>query len=193
MSNLIFGIGFNDSNYPVQKYLCSGNDRKLVWICPFFRKWRNMLERCYSDHFIKRRPTYAGCHVCDDWLTFSNFKAWMEKQDWEGNELDKDILIKGNKVYSPETCCFVSKIVNNFMHENQARRGAYAIGVSAYGNKLQSSCKNPITGNSEHLGYFFDENEAHLAWKKRKHELACQLAELQTDERVVNALRGRYL
>jgi hypothetical protein len=193
VSKLIFGVGVNDAPHAVQKYHCHKGSRKLVWICPFFRRWRNMIERCYSEYFLNRRPTYRGCSVCEEWLTFSKFKVWMEKQDWEGKELDKDILVKENKVYSPETCCFVTKSTNNFMHENNSRRGDYAIGVSAYKNKLQASCKNPITGDGEHLGYFTDEMSAHLAWKKRKHELACQLADMQTDDRVAAVLRVRYL
>jgi len=190
---LVYGVGINDSPYPVYKTTKLNGNRKIIWSCPFYRVWNRMLERCYSEKTIKKHKTYEGCSVHDDWHSFMNFKSWMESQDWQGKELDKDLLVDGNKIYSPERCCFVTGIVNNFMHENQSRRGTYAIGVSAYKNKLQSSCKNPITGNSEHLGYFTDELSAHLAWKKRKHELACQLADLQTDSRVADALRERYL
>lgn len=52
----------------------------------------------------------SGCSVCEEWLTFSNFKRWMEQQDYEGKALDKDLLVSQNKTYSSETCVFVPRI-----------------------------------------------------------------------------------
>ena len=122
------------------------------------------------------------------------FRAWMETQDWEGKQLDKDILFQGNKEYSPSTCVFVDGIVNNFLLDSAAIRGDWPIGVcwNERDQKFQSNCCNPFTKKREHLGLFHCPNQAHLAWKKRKHELACQLADVQTDERVAEALRARY-
>ena len=76
-----------------------------------------MLQRCYSESHLVRQPTYKGCSVCEEWLTFSNFKSWMEQQDWEGKQLDKDLLVYKNKIYSPETCVFVSSVINSFFVE----------------------------------------------------------------------------
>ena len=83
---LVFGIGVNNADYVVQKwetvgYVDGKRKRKLVWECPFYRTWKNMLMRCYSTKFQERRPTYKGCSVSEEWKTFSNFRAWMEKQD----------------------------------------------------------------------------------------------------------------
>ena len=75
-------------------------------------------------------PTYKGCSVSEEWLRFSNFKRWMEKQDWDGKQLDKDILFEGNKVYSAETCVFVTSVVNSFTSDSGAKRGEWLIGVS---------------------------------------------------------------
>jgi hypothetical protein len=154
-----------------------------------------MLERCYSLTFQLKNPTYEGCIVCDEWLTFSNFKRWMEVQDWEGKELDKDLLINGNKLYSPETCVFVSSVVNGFISGGVNRRGDCPIGVTfrEASGKLYARCRNPFTGKEDHIGYFDCEDKAHLAWKRRKHQLACQLADRQSDSRVAEALRVRYV
>lgn len=99
----VYGHGVNDADYVT----CSTVNGKRV-MCPIYRSWTNMLERCYGEKYQERRPTYIGCTVCNEWLTFSVFKSWMVTQDWTGKELDKDIRIKGNKTYSPETCCFVT-------------------------------------------------------------------------------------
>jgi len=153
-----------------------------------------MLNRCYSEATQRKNPTYVGCYVCEEWLTFSNFKSWMEKQNWEGKELDKDILVKGNKVYSPETCIFIDASVNSFVSDNGVRHGNTLVGASynKAARKFMVRCHNVFEKKCEYLGYFEDERMAHLVWKKRKHELACQLADLQNDERVASALRVRY-
>ncbi len=68
-----------------------------------------MLQRCYSESYLNKRPSYRGCSVCEEWKTFSNFMAWMKNKNMENLELEKDILVPGNKLYSPETCVFVSR------------------------------------------------------------------------------------
>ncbi|MBQ2284923.1 MAG: hypothetical protein II244_04590, partial [Clostridia bacterium] len=91
----VFGVGVNDI-----KKVCDEN-KKLK---PSYRIWYNMLARSYG----KSKPNnYEKCHVCEEWLTFSYFQEWFLENYIEGWQLDKDILIKGNKVYSPQTCCFV--------------------------------------------------------------------------------------
>lgn len=196
---LVYGVGTNNADYVVRKnetigYVDGKRKRKLVWKCPYYSVWASMLERCYSDKLQDRCPTYKGCSVSNEWLTFTNFKSWMEKQDFDGLELDKDVLIKGNKVYSPETCMFVTGVVNTFTKDNGVKRGEWLIGVSwnKQKEKFQSKCSNPFTKKNEHLGYFTCEKEAHEAWLKRKNELAHELAGIQTDERVAKALTDRY-
>lgn len=188
--NTVYGIGVSDLDYKAHKFINGVHS-----ICAFYDTWKGMLRRCYDKKYQKKKPTYIGCSVCDDWLTFSKFKAWMISQDWKGKQLDKDILIKGNKVYSPQSCVFVSALTNSFTTERNSARGLHPLGVTFEKNsgKFVAQCRNPFSGKSEKLGRFFSDIEAHQAWKKRKHELACQLADLQTDERVANALRARYL
>lgn len=180
MKKSVYGVGINDLKL-------SKN--------PLYKKWAAMLERCYSEKRQKQCPSYIGCTVCDEWLVFSCFKAWAENQDWQGKELDKDILSKGNKVYSPEKCVFVDYLANRFIEDCPAARGDCLLGVDFHkqSNKFRARCSNPFTGKREHLGFYDCQNNAHIAWKKRKHELACQLAEMQSNSDVANALRIRYI
>lgn len=75
-----------------------------------------MLERCYSARYQERKPTYKGCSVCDEWLNYQNFAKWYDDNYYEIKGeimcLDKDILVKGNKIYSPENCVFVPNYIN---------------------------------------------------------------------------------
>ena len=117
----------------------------------------------------------------------------MEKQDWEGKCLDKDILIKNNKVYSPDTCIFVAMELNMFLTDRAALRGELMIGVSRKGNKYQAQCCNPFTKKIEYLGVFHTEIEAHTARKEKKHAIACIYASKQKNPKLSEALLRRFL
>lgn len=198
-ARMVRGVGLNDADYSVQKkeempYVNGKRKQRVVWTCPYYARWKGMIERCYSTKMQERNPTYKGCTVSDEWLTFSKFKIWMESQCWEGKHLDKDILIEGNKVYSSDTCVFVSREVNNFTNDHGSGRGEWLIGVywNKKLNKFQASVGNPFTNKRDHLGLFACEQEAHEAWLKRKLELAKELASIQEDPRVAKALIERY-
>lgn len=192
---LVYGVGINDSNYPVTWLLKSENEanRSIMVTCPIYIKWRAMLERCYSPRLHKTRPNYIGCSVCEEWHLFSNFKAWMETQDWEGKQLDKDLLVAGNKVYSPETCIFIDAKLNIFLTETRSNRGEYMTGVSweKSASKFKSVCGDGA-GKQTYLGLFGTEIEAHLAWLSYKKERAKLLAEEQINPVVAKALIERY-
>lgn len=187
---LLFGVGINDADYVVQPTV---NGKQVI--CPFYQSWKHMLERCYDAKCQAKHPTYIGCTVAPEWLSFSNFKSWVESQDWRGKELDKDLITKGNKVYSSDTCVFIDAMTNLFTTERAAARGDWPIGVCFHKGvgKFQAQCWNPFAKKREHLGLFACPNQAHIAWKTKKHQLACQLADLQTNKRVADALRTRYL
>lgn len=195
---LIEGVGVNDVDYRVQVkegiYVDGKPKQRLIWVCPFYVKWRDMLRRCYSDKYHINLPTYIGCSVSDEWLSLSTFKSWMETQDWEGKHLDKDILFPSNKVYGPSNCVFVDTKVNTFLTDCAAARGEWPIGV--YFNKRDSKflarCRSVVTGKQQHLGYFDTPEEAHQAWLSFKLEQAKILAAGQTDERVAKALIAKY-
>lgn len=186
----VFGVGIND--YPgTSSWTING----VRYKCPFYRKWVSMLARCYKEEYLAEFPTYAGCSVSEEWKYFTNFRVWMEEQDWVGKELDKDILVPDNKIYSKETCVFISRELNAFLNDHRSARGLYNLGVSWHKRTgmFVSQCSNPLTGKSEYLGLFDSEEAAHLAWKQKKHEHALVYAEQQTDPRVADALRTRYL
>jgi hypothetical protein len=196
---LVYGVGINDADYVVQKdelisHANGKQKRKLVWRCPYHRAWEDMLKRCYSKKYQEQKPTYVGCTVSNDWLTFTNFKNWMADQDFKGKQLDKDLLVEDNKVYSPDTCVFVTPAVNNFTTDRGNDRGEWLIGacLDKRAGKFRAQCSNPFTKKQEFLGLFTNELQAHQAWRKRKLELAHELASIQTDARVAKALVDRY-
>ena len=193
---LMHGVGINDVK-SVTKYSFENGKYKLVWRCPYYVRWCGMLERCYSKRYQKNQPTYVGCSVCKEWLTLSNFKSWMETQDWENKQLDKDLLIYQNKVYSPETCCFIPREVNLFLTRREKNRGLYPLGVS-YKIKPQKSIAEltkpflsniSIDSNDTYLGHFNTPEEAHRMWQKAKIERAEVLKKEQTDIRIISGLQ----
>lgn len=187
---LIRGLGLNDADYEVVRHEEVGGARRISWVCPIYRAWRNMLNRCYSSNF----PTYDKCVVTDDWLLFSVFHAWMNDKDYLGMDLDKDLLIAGNRVYGPSACVFISHDLNSFLVDRASKRGIYPLGVTMHAQtgKYRAKCRNPFTNKTEHLGLFFSPEKAHEAWGARKHHLACIYADQQVDHRVASALRLRF-
>lgn len=192
---LVSGVGTNDSAYPVVIEAVIDGRRKQLWACPFYRTWHNMLDRCYDAKQLAKCPTYTGCSVATEWHSFMNFRTWMVNQDWEGNQIDKDILFPGNKIYSPDTCVFVPGCLNSFTTDRGASRGDSPLGSSwsKRDQKFRAQCRNPFTLKNEYLGAFACPDAASAAWRSRKHELACQYADIQTDQRISAALRSRYL
>lgn len=199
MKKLVFGVGINDSLVKVFSYKEltrkeNGKRNRIRECCPFYKKWQQMLARCYSEAYKKRFPTYENCKVVDEWIYFSNFKAWMETQDWEGKELDKDILFPGNKIYGPETCVFVTSRVNYFMLDCGASRGLWPIGVSFHKRikKFAANCSSYKESRLVFLGYYNTPEEAHQAWLEYKIKQAYLLAEDLDDTRVSQAIIKRY-
>ena len=199
MSKLVYGVGVNDLPYrtEVKEWVTENGGkrvRKLVFLCKYYSAWKSMLERCYSENFLESNQSYIGTSVCSEWLYATAFKEWMEQQDWEGKCLDKDIIVPGSKLYSPETCAFVLQATNNFVTASDASRGAFPIGVDLHKHtgKYRARCGNPFTGENEYLGLFSTPQDAHEAWRKRKHELAQLVAATESDIRVVEALKKRY-
>ncbi len=191
---LVFGVGINDLNYPVQKCEVISSKgmkmkRRVVWECPYYRCWYSMLRRSCCSKFKSINKAYKDVEVCCEWLLFSNFKKWMSGQDWVGKALDKDMLSGGGlKVYSPDTCLFLESRVNNFIRETTGRGTTW----KRKNKKYCAQVNNPITGKREHIGLYATEMEARRAYVKRKHEIACTLASSQSDARVEEYLKNMY-
>lgn len=176
---LICGVGVNDAEYKVSIVF-----EDKVKSCPYYSKWTSMLVRCYSTNY---NPTYKDVTVCKEWHIFSTFRLWMETQDWEGKQLDKDIIIPNSKVYSPETCVFVSQRVNSLLLDCGKSRGKYKQGVHADRGKFKAKCSNG-EGKQKHIGYFPTEQLAYEAYVTYKHALILKVSNEQEDERVKNGL-----
>ena len=167
----VCGVGINDANYAVQINHTVDKKRVCLWKCPYYTKWKSILERCYTSRY----PSYKDFTICDEWLLFSNFKSWMERQDWEGKALDKDLLVYRNKIYSPETCVFLHGEMNKFLIQNKSMRSKYPMGVHKLIDKPRKKPFMAMISISDKrilLGYFDNPQEAHKAWQKAKLERA---------------------
>lgn len=180
---LLYGIGINDATYNISQIV----ENKPIK-CPYYVAWASMIKRCYDKKFHTKRPTYKGCVVCTEWHSFITFKSWMEQQDWKDKVLDKDILHRGNKKYSPTTCIFVSLQLNALLLNSAASRGKYLLGVS-YKKELGKFVARFFKENKEvYIGLYITEIEAHEAYCKAKAKYIIEVANQQTDVRIKSAL-----
>ena len=176
----LYGKGYTDIS-------CS-YDQRLHGI------WGGMFSRCYNTKYHEGYVSYKDCEVVGDFLYLSKFIGWCKSQigyDQKGYQLDKDILVKGNKVYSPETCCFVPKDLNTLFTHRRKDKGLYPVGVS-YKPKINKYIAQ-ISRFKEviHLGSYCTPEEAFLAYKQAKEAYIKEVAELykdQIDSRVYEAL-----
>lgn len=143
-------------------------------------RWRGMLERCYCETYHKNKPSYKECSIVEEWYNFQNFAQWFNENYIEGFELDKDILVKGNKIYSPETCCFVPQEINVIFTSNDKKRGGYPVGVSLHREgKFQASVS--INNKQKYLGLFNTPEEAFQAYKIAKENYIKEVADKWKD------------
>ena len=161
--------------------------------------WVNALTRTTQKFYKIKCPSYEGVEVCAEWLNFQNFAKWYYEQpflnakDDIGNfyHLDKDILHRGNKVYSPETCCFVPPYINTLVLNRKAKRGDHVVGVSfdRENNKFRASIN--FQTYTKNLGRFTTETEAFRAYKRAKEAYIKEVAEKwkgKIDDRVYENL-----
>ena len=182
----VYGVGILGTKYPST---ISGVKTKEYTL------WKCMLERCYSDNFKKRQPTYEGCEASENFKSFEYFYEWCNNQigfSNDGWQLDKDLLTKGNKVYSEDSCIFIPNEINLLLTKRTTSRGEHLIGVSwDKTNKVFVArvCKNK--GKPEYLGCFKTEIEAFNAYKVAKEAFVKEQAnkwEGKIDDRAYNAL-----
>jgi len=173
---LIYGRGINDADCQTE---IVKDGRRIT--CPYYRRWMNILVRCYSSKFHEKNPTYKGCSVCKSWLTFSNFEKWMLQQNWKGNQLDKDIINQGNKIYAPEYCRFISHELNTLLVARDAIRGSYPMGVSWSKWHKKYTAQISIGGKRKHLGLFKTPEEAKAVYNKAKYAEIKRHAMMQSD------------
>ena len=183
MRKPILGIGSNDADYLTEYVLDN-----IRFRCPYYQTWLHMLSRCYSSKYQTRQLSYLNCTVCAEWLLFSNFKAWMILQDWKDKQLDKDLITRGNKIYSPETCIFISQDINALLTSCKRNKGDFPTGVSLYKPSGKYSAKINMYGKRKHLGYYLTEDEAYQVYKIFKTAHIRAIALEQTDDRLKQSM-----
>ena len=146
-----------------------------------YRKWHGIFQRCYDPKLKNKYTTYENCKVCEEWYNFQNFGYWFKENFYqipgEKMEIDKDILIKNNKLYGPETALIVPSYINILFTKNNKFRGDYPIGVykDITSNKFKASCNS--NKKRKHLGYYNTPEEAFLAYKNFKEKTIKETAE----------------
>ena len=145
-----------------------------------YQTWNRMLERCYDLKYQEIKSSYTGCSVTEEWHNYQNFAEWFEKnynpEAMQGWQLDKDILVKGNKIYSPETCCFVPAEINTLIINRKNYRGDLPIGVSKSGKKFISRVNK--NNNAIHIGTFNTPQEAFQSYKTEKEKHIKEITEI---------------
>ena len=151
-----------------------------------YRLWNNMLKRCYSVGCQKVRPTYIDCSVSENFRYLQYFKEWCNNQigfnsvDEKGKPfaLDKDILVKGNRVYNEDVCVFVPQEVNLLFTKRDKSRGEYPIGVSFHKSRGMLTA----TLNNKYLGYFNTAEQAFQVYKTAKEAYIKEVANKWKDK-----------
>jgi len=179
-TKLVGGWGINDLNIPARN--------------PLYEKWKKMIYRCVLPH-DKSYSKYggAGVTICPEWKNFSNFYQWASQYDWEGKEIDKDLLVNNNKIYSPNTCCFLSRPVNTFLTGlTHGSTNEYPPGVSLNPNQsklkpYKAQCCD-LTGRQKFLGRYKTPLEAYKAYVEYKSKLTLKYALKENDLRIRKGL-----
>ena len=156
------GVGdykcYNKNNQPTKEYAC----------------WLGLFNRCYG----KRESVYKECSICEEWHCFQNFAKWFDENYYEvENEkmaLDKDIKVKGNKIYSPDTCIFVPQRINNLIEKCNKSRGNLPIGVTKQGKKYKAQCNT--LEKHVHIGMYNTQEEAFESYKNFKEKYIKEVA-----------------
>ena len=171
----VFGVGYLDG--------CRGyvNNKATV----SYRRWFGMLARCYDEYTQRVQPTYKDCTISETFKSFAMFDKWAnscvgsEKNKWA---LDKDILVKGNKVYSEDTCCFVPNEINLLFVKSNKTRGDFPIGVSfcKYHNRFVANIRK--NGTRKYLGYSNNAETAFYYYKEAKEAYIKEVANKWKDQ-----------
>lgn len=197
------GVGINDAGYPVFLRKPIENDptkrksRDGLGHCVYYMLWSNMLDRCYSEKYLKRHPTYVGCSVCDDWKLFSNFRKWVVEKEEEISDcitkyqLDKDICSGQYKIYSPETCVLVHTKVNSFLAGVRFNGDTVCVYPSSK-YKWQVNT-NDCFGGAHNTAHHNSEEEAFKYYIEYKKDVCCRLfSEGYMDEKLRATITSKF-
>ena len=168
---LIYGVGINDGMVSSQSLA--------------YARWATIIKRCYANDGDKC-SAYKECSICDEWILFTNFEGWFNRHYIEGFDIDKDILVKGNKIYSPSTCCFVPKEINMLFVKANKSRGVYPVGVSMWQGKFRARM------GAKTIGYFNSAEDAFNAYKRAKEAHIKEVADKWKDQLEPRAYEALY-
>jgi len=154
----LFGVGY----FGVGHYKCGINNK----LTKSYKCWSSMLQRCYDEKWKEASPTYKDVIVCEEWHNFQVFSEWFYKNYVEGWQLDKDILVKGNKIYSPQTCCFVPAEIN-LQFTKRTNKPSQTIKKRGKSFEVRVSINNKNTT----IGTFKTEEEAKESFIKARTEV----------------------
>jgi hypothetical protein len=173
----VFGVGcMGDGPY-------KSKINRTVTKC--YQTWKSMLNRVYNDKMLEKQPTYRDCSVCAEWHNFQNFAEWYYRQpnaNKQGYHLDKDLLVIGNRVYSPETCSLLPSQINTLLNNCGATRGVLAQGI--YYRECDNRYKAHINmgnGVQKHLGLYRTPEEAFAVYRQEKEKFVREQAEKYKD------------
>jgi hypothetical protein len=160
----VYGVGLSDVGFRVRV------GGKVVWQ---YDLWKGVLRRSFDEKEKLRHPTYQNVTCCEEWLSFANFLEWCNKEvGYKGKpvgmQLDKDLIVKGNKVYSPDFCSFVPVEVNKLLTNHVNARGKYPIGVNFCKNSGKFKAQLACFGKNKSLGYYNTPEYAFAAYKIAK-------------------------
>ena len=177
----VYGVGITGNKYPTW---IIGTDKHTKE----YDAWQNMLARCFDEKIKEKYPTYKNATCCEEWLLYENFYEWLHAQEnfdkWYENDkwhVDKDILVKENKVYSYDTCVLVPYNVNKLFVKHELHRGDLPIGVTKCNNRdgFIARCMNPITNKRDYIGYYDTPQKAFFAYKSYKENSIKEVAQLE--------------
>mgnify|MGYP003475037120 FL=1 len=184
---LIYGVGFNDGRFPTK---INGKTVKE------YHLWESMINRCYNQKTHVKNPTYTNCLVSDNFLNYSYFYDWAQQQigfNVHGWQLDKDIILKGNKLYNENFCAFVPKEINSFFTDRKSDRGDFPIGVCFDSDTMKYMARCCVNGKRKTIGRFDSPEIAFAAYKNVKEKTCKDLAEKWkhlVDPRVFTSMIG---
>lgn len=177
----VFGVGIIGNKYPT--YISKGNPTKE------YVMWKAILNRCFYKQ-ANNIQCYEDCTICDEWLLYENFYEWVHSQEnfeqlYNSKirfDVEKDILIKNNILYSPNTCCIVPHNVNALFVKQQFHRGDYPIGVCYDKEQDKYASYLCIHGRQHRLGRFNSIEEAFINYKMEKEKLIKKIAQEEYDK-----------
>lgn len=178
----ICGVGIKGAKYPASYIDANGNTIHTKGYDTF----KSMITRCYNSRYHIQQPTYSDVWCCEEWLNRDNFEDWLRSQSNYnkflngGFALDKDILIKGNKIYSPDACCLVPQKINELFQNDKQKKDGLPKGVKKHGDKYTAYCC--VNSKNTYIGTYDIEQDAFNAYKTFKESLIKQMAKEEFDK-----------